>query len=95
MKTIEFRRNAYYSRNHFYVSNTDGDDSGVYVPLADYERLRRALEEIKADVGAVSTRLTLVGGTDKLVRILENCFEKARKALEGSDGTRIGMGVPK
>jgi hypothetical protein len=30
----------------FYCCSEPGDNAGTYVPLADYERLRRALERI-------------------------------------------------
>jgi hypothetical protein len=48
MKTIEFK----CDRDLIHYCKEHGDHSGVYVPLADYERLRRALEDVRREIEA-------------------------------------------
>ena len=83
VKTIELERLKFtvsgeHVAGNIYKVNEDPfgvvleDYSGVYVPLADYERLRRALEEI-----ATYIHLRDLGGADAI--FMRNI---ARKALE-------------
>jgi hypothetical protein len=81
MKTIEFK----CDRDLIHYCKEHGDHSGVYVPLADYERLRRILEPFtkllqKHHENCKDDRVIFAINR---AEITVGMLREARKALEG------------